>query len=113
MDKTGHFYYSKRGSSLSGAPVNKCLLADGRIEQYTEWTHENKPMSVWDDLVYLGEGIIYWHNGVDQVTETEVWQWQLRRKLVWFFKSLAWLAFCAIMFFVTVFFYQYLKGLLP
>ena len=97
MDITGRFYYSKKAASLPEMPVNKCLLTNGYIEQYTEWvTGGREPGSKWDDLVYLGEGIIYWHNGVDQVTQKQVRQWKMRRRLTTLAKLIAWLAICLI-----------------
>jgi hypothetical protein len=114
MDITGRFYYSKKAANLPNMPVNKCLLSNGSIEQYTEWvTKDRKPGSKWDDLVYLGEGIIYWHNGVDQVTPNEVRKWQIKRRLNLLAKYIGWLTICTVVFAAVVFGYLYLKGLLP
>jgi len=113
MDITGKFYYSRKAASLPGIPVNKCLLANGYIEQYTEWVNDGgEPGSKWDDLVYLGEGIIYWHNGVDQVTPAEVYQWQMRRRIAWAFRNIAWLAICFVVVACAMLIYAYAKGMI-
>lgn len=114
MDITGRFYYSEKAASLLDMPVNKCLLDNGRIEQYTEWVSKGKrPGSVWNDLVYLGEGIVYSHNGVRQVTEAEVWKWQIRRRIIWGIKYTVFLAISTAVFIGILSAYRYLKGILP
>lgn len=80
MLPTGKFYYSRKAAQMRGR-VNKCMLTDGRIEQYTEWVSKGgKPMSQWDDLIYLGKGIVYLCNGVQQVTDKQVREWQTKNR---------------------------------
>ena len=85
MIMTGRFYYSDKTASarpLMGEKrtVKKCLLEDGSIVQYTEWvTKGRQPLSKWDDLVYLGNGIVLSIDGIRQATDDEVIQWKRRR----------------------------------
>lgn len=38
--------------------VPKCHLDDGEVREYTEASKNDAPISVWDDQVYLGMGVI-------------------------------------------------------
>ena len=85
MIMTGHFYYSDKAASarplmVEKRTVKKCLLEDGTVMQYTELaTKGRKPLSKWDDLVYLGNGIVLSIDGIRQATDDEVIQWKRRR----------------------------------
>ena len=84
MIMTGRFYYSDKATNarpLMGEKrtVKKCLLEDGIVMQYTEWvTKGRQPLSKWDDLVYLGNGIVLSIDGIRQATDDEVIQWKRR-----------------------------------
>lgn len=85
-----HFWYSAK----QAADVNETFaMIDGKVVRYTECSVRDdlQGENVWDDLEYVGEGVIYSADGVIQ-NKPKVktsWAWGWRSILVHFLPSIS------------------------
>ena len=61
---TKHFWYSKKEEShdLFSKPEYPFCLINGQRNRYTQATLITKPTQEFEDLIYLGYGIVDWKN---------------------------------------------------